>query len=240
MAPAKKVLVKISGEALASSEEKGGIDYQNTEILAKNLCDLVSAEHQVAVVVGGGNIFRGIQRGPQLGIARTSADQMGMLATLINGLALKEAIKKQGYKACLMTALECPDVAERFHIEKALVLLEKKHILILGGGTGHPFFTTDTCAALRASQLEADIVIKATMHVDGVYDKDPRKSTTAKKFSTISYSEVIDLRLGIVDLTAVTLCMTNRIPMRVFKFLSGPLTDAVSMDSKLGTLICGE
>ncbi len=231
----KRVLLKISGEALMGALPCG-VDGAAAKKVAKSIAELNQKGHQVGVVIGGGNIFRGIQQGPSFGMARTPADQMGMLATLINGIAVREALKEEGCQVVLMSAIDCPDVAENYHWEKALGALEKGAIVLFVGGTGHPYFTTDSAAALRACEIKADLLLKATTRVKGVYDKDPLKNKDAKKYETLTYTEVVEKKLGVMDLTAITLCMTGKIPIRVFNFFEESLLSAVSANGP-GTLI---
>lgn len=193
--------------------EKMGIDENALIHTAKSLIHLKNEGYEVAVVIGGGNIFRGLSL-VKSGIARTPADQMGMLATLINGVALKNAIEALKVKAHLFSALACPQVCDSYQYDHVLDALEEGQIVIFVGGTSNPYFTTDSAAALRASEIGADLLIKATK-VDGVYDKDP-KEAGAKKYETISYTDFLNKKLGVMDLTAVTLCMNNHIPIFVF------------------------
>ncbi|MCP5469571.1 MAG: uridine monophosphate kinase [Chlamydiales bacterium] len=213
-------------------ELSSGIEAEALASAAKKIADLSRSGVEVAVVNGGGNFFRGIAGSSAFQLERSPADQVGMLATMMNGLLLQQALTAQGVEAHVMSALECPQVAERFHWERARAHLSKGRILILVGGTGHPYFTTDTAAALRASEIGADIFLKATTRVDAIYDKDPLKESDAKPFKTIAYEDFLAQKLGILDLTAVTLCMTNRIPIRVFNFYKGSL-----LDDSLGTTI---
>lgn len=234
----KRVLLKISGEALMGSREFG-IEEDASLNVAKKIADLSRKGHEVAIVIGGGNLFRGIQQGPTLGIRRVPADQMGMLSTLINGIALHEALLKVGCEASILSAIDCPSIVEKYQWDKALSYLSNGRVVIFVGGTGHPFFTTDTTAALRASEIGASIFLKGTTRVDGIYTKDPRKFPDAKKYTNITYREVLDQKLGIIDLTAITLCMTNKIPIRVFNFFEGSLLQAVA-DAPFGSLVTGE
>ena len=235
MIPYRRVLLKVSGETLMG-DLPFGVCPEAVASVAGKIHDLQKQNVELAVVIGGGNIFRGIQQAASWGMERTPADQVGMLATLINGTVLTHALIQAGSDVRMMTALECPAVAEKFQWERANRYLNKGRILLLVGGTGHPYFTTDTCAALRACEIRADILLKATARVDGIYDKDPRKEQGAKKYSTISFSEILDKKLGIMDLSAVTLCMQAKIPIRVFNFYEGPLSDALS-DRPYGTLV---
>ena len=218
-------------------EKEYGIDHKAVMTLARRIKELYDQDFEIGIVLGGGNIFRGIQQGPALGIGRTSADQIGMLATLINGKTLQQAIKLEGVDARLMTALECPKVAESYTWEKMMRYLVKRKIVIFAGGTGHPYFTTDSCAALRASEMGADIFLKCTTRVDGIYSADPRQTKDAKKYDVMTYKQVLDEKLGILDLTAVTLCMEERIPIRVFNLLKGSFLEA--LEGKLGSMVKG-
>lgn len=231
----KRVLVKISGEAFLGSLSFG-IESQATLKIASLLGELLKEGYEVACVLGGGNIFRGVQKSSELKIARTPADQMGMLATFFNGIALKEALKALGMPVFLMSALECPSLVEKYNWEKAVELLKQKQLLLFVGGMGHPFFTTDTTAALRASEIGADLILKGTTRVDGIYDKDPLLHKEAKKYDQISYQKIVEEKLGIIDLTAAALCMSNQIPMRVFNMQTTSFLQAVK-DGASGTLV---
>lgn len=241
--PYKRILLKVSGEAFLNRQngahptDAHGIDPLALKNLAEKLCLLHQKGYEVAVVTGGGNIFRGLPRKESLGIARSPADQMGMLATLLNGIALKESLLHLGVPTVMMSALECPAVAEGYQWNRALELLKTGHILLFVGGTGHPYFTTDTAAALRASEIQADILLKGTTRVEGIYDQDPQLIKEAKKFDRISYGEVIERKLGIMDLTAITLCMVNEVPIKVFNFFTQDLLDALSNEKNIGTLV---
>lgn len=211
--PNKRLLIKLSGEALLGNKSFG-IDEKACLELATSLKAILNSGHEVAVVIGGGNIFRGLHLA-ELGIERTPADQMGMLATLINGVALQQAVKGLGASAHLMSALECPKVAENYNWYKALDYLKRGEIVIFVGGTGSPYFTTDTAAALRASEMKVDILLKATK-VDGVYSADPNQHSDARRYVTISYTQYLAEKLAVIDSTAVALCMNNKIPIYVF------------------------
>lgn len=197
---------------------------------------LAEAGHEVGIVIGGGNVFRGGQLGSTLGLKRTPADQIGMLATLMNGIVLEQALLGCGCDVRMFSALECPRVAQTYQWEKVMRQFSKGRIVLFVGGTGHPFFTTDTTAALRASEIGADIFLKATMRVDGVYNKDPRVHNDAVKYKQISYQAYLEQQLKVIDLTAVTLCMLNQIPIRVFNFFGETILDAVS-NRQCGTLV---
>lgn len=215
-----------------------GVSQAAVAEVAKRIRELQKLGCEVGIVAGAGNLFRGIQQGPELGIERTPADLIGMLSTLINGIALKNALIKAGAKTRMVTALDCPKVAESYQWERVMEYLDNGEIVLFVGGTGHPYFTTDTNAALRACEIQADILLKATMRVDAVFDKDPRKHPDAKPYSRISFQEVLGKKLGIMDLSAVSMCMEAGIPIRVFNFNKVSLTDALS-DKPFGTLING-
>lgn len=229
-----RLLLKLSGEALMDKEER--ISPSALEKVAQELASLRQAGHRVGLVIGGGNLFRGLQLGSQLSLDRSVSDQMGMLATLINGIALEEAVKRAGCSVALFSALEAPAVARRYRWQEAMEALAGGEVVIFVGGTGHPYFTTDSCAALRASEIHADLLLKATTRVDGVYDRDPLKVEGAVRYSSLSARELIEKRLGIMDLTAVALCMASSIPIRVFNFFAAPLRDVVEGGS-IGSLI---
>lgn len=220
----RRVLLKISGEALAG-DRPHGIDEEALSSAARKICALHQSGVEVGLVIGGGNFFRGLQGGPDLGLERSAADQIGMLATVMNGIALQKALQHHGSPAYLLTSFECPAIGERFRHDLAMEYLTRG-ITLFVGGTGHPYFTTDTASALRASEIKADCLLKATMHVDGAYDADPKKVKNAKLYQTLSYQEYLAKGLGILDLTAITLCMTNKIPVQVFNFHAGPLLKA--------------
>ncbi len=233
----KRLLLKLSGESLLG--DKGfGIDNNVLEFFA----DEVKIAHDVGVglgiVIGGGNIYRGLSASDQ-GIDRVTGDQMGMLATLINSLALQNAIEKKGIYTRLMSSIKMDEIAEPYIRRRALRHLEKGRVVIFGGGTGHPYFSTDTAASLRAVEIQADAIVKGT-RVDGVYDSDPEKNPAAFKFDKISYLDVLKKNLKIMDLTAVSLCQENKLPMVVFNMdIPGNLLKLVKGES-VGTLIHDE
>lgn len=206
----------------------GGVDTTALKRVAKALYELQKQGNEIAVVLGGGNLFRGLSGAESLELERCAADQVGMLATMMNALLLEQALSKLSVQATIMSALDCPQIVERFHWEKARKRLSNQEMLIFAGGTGHPYFTTDTAAALRASEIRADFFWKATTRVEGVYDKDPLKHKDACFLKQLSYEDFLQKKLGIMDLTAVTLCMTNQIPIRVFKFDGDSLLDGSS------------
>jgi uridylate kinase len=209
----RRILLKLSGEMLVQGQPFG-ISGEACQALAANIKKLQSSGLEIGIVIGGGNIFRGTHL-EAIGIARSPADQMGMLATLINGIALNEALENIGCKSKVLTALECPKVAETYTWKTAMDALQAKTVVIFVGGTGNPYFTTDTAAAMRASEINADALLKATK-VDGIYSKDPLKYSDAIKFSSLSYSEMLREKLEIMDATAVALCRSNHIPILVF------------------------
>lgn len=237
MLPYRRILLKLSGESLMDPQPYG-INHQACLHVASAIKNLQQQGFQIGIVIGGGNIFRGIQA-DQLGLSRTPADQMGMLATLINGIALQQSLESVGCPVRLMTALECPKVAETYNWRAAIEHLDSGRIIIFVGGTGSPYFTTDTAAALRASEIQADILLKATK-VDGVYDKDPKKHTDAKRYSSISYSQVLAEKLGVMDATAIALCMSSKIPIVVFNIFDGVPLKEVLEKRQHGTLVSGE
>jgi uridylate kinase len=235
MSSYRRVLLKVSGEALMG-DLPFGVSPESATLVAGKIRELHTEGIEIGIVIGGGNIFRAIQQKEAWGMERTPADQVGMLATLINGIVLTQALTKLGCDVRMMSALDCPTVAEKYQWEKAMRHLSKGRIVLFVGGTGHPYFTTDTTAALRACEMRADIFLKATVRVDGIYDKDPRKEKDAKKYGKITFQEVLEKRLGILDLSAVTMCMEANIPIRVFNFYEGPLMSALS-DHPIGTLV---
>ncbi len=235
----KRLLLKLSGEILLK-DQPFGINDSACQETAESLQKIQKEGFEIGVVIGGGNIFRGVALS-QTGINRTSADQIGMLATLMNGIALQQALEVLGCRARVMTALECPKVAESFNLINALEHLSKGEILIFVGGTGNPYFTTDTAAALRASEIRADILLKVTK-VNGIYNKDPLKYRDAVKYESISYSQFLAEKLEVMDATAVTLCRTSQIPILVFnmQLLGKESVTKILSDKNHGTLVKGE
>ena len=232
--PYKRILIKLSGEALAGEGEYG-IDGNKTSALAKEIFDIHKQNIEVAIVVGGGNIFRGI-RGVEKGIERSTSDYMGMMATIMNALALQDACEKIGLFTRVLSAIEVNSIAEPYIRRRAVRHLEKKRVVIFAGGTGNPYFTTDTTASLRAVEVGCEVILKATK-VDGVYTADPKLDKTAKRYASISFSESIKNRLKVMDQTALSLCMENNMPIIVFDiFKSGNLRDLIS-GKIVGTLI---
>lgn len=230
----KRVVLKISGEALLGSLGFGIDPKVNTEI-ADEIKEVNSLGVEVAIVIGGGNIFRGLSRASR-GMDRSTADYMGMLATMLNGLALQDALERMGVHTRVLTAIEMPRLAELYIRRRAIRHLEKGRVVIFVCGTGNPFFTTDTAAALRASEIGADIILKATK-VDGVYTKDPEKYKDARKYSRLSYLDVLKKRLKIMDATAVSLCMDNKLPVIVFNLKKKGNIKRVIKGDGIGTLI---
>ncbi|MBR3629303.1 MAG: UMP kinase [Oscillospiraceae bacterium] len=228
----KRILLKLSGEALAG-EKKFGLDYTIIGSICESVKKCVDVGAEVGIVVGGGNFLRGRMSG---GLDRTRADHMGMLATTINALALQDMLESLGVEVRVQTAITMQQVAEPYIRNKAMNHLKKGRVVIFGCGTGNPFFSTDTAAALRGVEIEAQILMKATL-VDGVYDKDPHKYPDAKKYDTLTFSEVLNNELAVMDMTAATLCRDNHLPMLVFD-LSRPdnILDAV-MGKKIGTVV---
>ncbi len=212
----RRILLKLSGEAFIDRETGAGLNPATFSAMARQLTRVQAQGVEIAIVIGGGNIFRGM-RGAESGMDRTTGDSMGMLATIINSLALQSALEAEGLHTRVMTAISMPAVAEPFIRRRALRHLEKGRIVILGAGTGNPFFTTDTAAALRASEIEADALLKATK-VDGIYTADPKKDPDATRYTSLTYTEALDRRLKIMDAAAFSLCMENDIPIVVFDF----------------------
>jgi uridylate kinase len=230
----KRILLKISGEALQGPKDFG-LDSATIYSIAQEIKTTHELGVQVAVVVGGGNIFRGMQ-GEKQGLDRVTGDQMGMLATIINSMAMQSALENLGVHTRVQSAIEMQKIAEPFIRRRAIRHLEKNRVVIFGGGTGNPFFTTDTTAALRASEIGAEVVMKATQ-VDGIYDKDPKKFPDAKKYEFLTYMEAISQKLAVMDLTAVSLCMQNKMPILVFNLhQSGNIRKAV-LGEKIGTFV---
>jgi uridylate kinase len=210
--PYKRVLLKLSGEALAGTAGYG-IDTDVLKVLAREIREIHESGVELGIVLGGGNIFRGI-KGATKGMDRASADYMGMLATVLNCLALQDALEHEKVNTRVQSAIEMQELAEPYIRRRAVRHLEKKRVVIFGAGTGNPYFTTDTTAALRGMEIGAEVVIKATK-VDGVYDSDPKKNPDAKRFADLSYIDVLQKRLEVMDSTAISLCMDNQLPIIV-------------------------
>ena len=230
----KRILLKLSGEALAG-EKKYGIDLTSIDNICNDIAEVANMGVEIALVIGGGNIFRGVSTSAK-GMDRAQADYMGMLATVINGLALQDRLESLGLPTRLMTAIRMQEVAEPYIRRRALRHLEKKRIVICAAGTGNPYFTTDTAAALRAMELKAHALLKAT-RVDGVYDKDPEKDKNAEKFSQISYMDVLKKGLKVMDSAAISLCMDNGLPIVVFNLLKRHNIKRVVLGECVGTVI---
>ena len=233
----KKILLKLSGEALMGDQEFG-ISSDVIASYAKQIKEIVDLGVEVSIVIGGGNIFRGISGAAQ-GVDRVTGDHMGMLATVINSLALQNSIEKLGVQTRVQTAIEMPKVAEPFIKRRAQRHLEKGRVVIFGAGTGNPYFTTDTAAALRAIEMGTDVVIKATK-VDGIYDKDPVKFADAKKYEKVTYNEVLAKDLKVMDATAISLCRENKLPIIVFNSLIEGNLKRVIMGENIGTTVVAD
>ena len=229
-----RVLLKLSGESLMG-ERNFGIDPKMLEVYAKEIKMITNIGVQVAIVIGGGNIYRGMNEA-ETGIERAQGDYMGMLATVINGMALQAALEKEGVTTRLQSAIKMEQVAEPYIRRKAIRHLEKGRVVIFGAGTGNPYFTTDTAGSLRAIEIDADVILKGT-RVDGIYSADPEKDKTAVRFETLSFSEVISQNLKVMDMTAFTLCQENNLPIIVFDMnRTGNLLSVVS-GKQVGTLV---
>ncbi len=224
----KRILLKLSGEALMGAQNYG-IDPAVATQIAKDVADIQTMGVETAIVIGGGNIFRGVAASAR-GMDRATADYMGMLATVINALALQDALEQQNVVTRVVTAIEMRAVAEPFIRRRAIRHLEKGRVVVFGGGTGNPFFSTDTAAALRAMEIKADVILKATK-VDGIYTADPMKDPDATRFDRISYLQVLEHGLKVMDATAISLCMDNRLPIVVFNLLT---------PGNIRRAICGE
>jgi len=231
----KRILLKLSGEALCGVPGGFGLEPKTLDTISAELADVHSLGTQIAIVIGGGNIFRGL-KGSAAGMDRASADYMGMLATVINGIALQDALEKHGVPTRLMTALEVRSVAEPYLRRRALRHMEKGRMLIFVAGTGNPYFSTDTAAVLRAMEIQAEIVCKATK-VEGVFDKDPAKFSDANMFRCVSYDHFLQARMGVMDSTAVTLCRDNNLPIRVFALGEYGNIRRVVLGEPIGTLV---
>lgn len=230
----KRILLKLSGEALMG-EQKGGIDPAVVNMVADQVKTIRELGVEVALVIGGGNIFRGVA-GATKGMDRVTGDHMGMLATMINALALQDALEHKGMCVRVMSGIEMPKVAENYIRRRAVRHLEKGRVIIFGAGTGNPYFSTDTAAALRANEISAQVVMKAT-NVDGIYTADPKKDPAAVKFDKISFQEVLERGLKVMDASAIALCMENKLPIMVFNMNEpGNLVAAVQGDV-VGTLV---
>lgn len=230
----KRVILKLSGEALAGNDSYG-INPETLSIIAAQVVEVATLGVEVAIVVGGGNIWRGVA-GSAKGMDRATADFMGMLATVINALALQDALECKGYPTRVMSAIEMREVAEPYIRRRAIRHLEKGRVVIFAAGTGNPYFSTDTAAALRSAEIEAEVILMAKK-VDGIYDSDPVINPKAKKFAALDYIDVLNMGLGVMDSTAASLCMDNNIPIIVFDLnQQGNILKAV-MGEKIGTYV---
>lgn len=230
----KRILLKLSGEALMGAKQFG-IDNGRLSQYAREVKQIVDEGIQVAIVIGGGNIFRGVQA-EEGGMERTQGDYMGMLATVINAMALQSALEAEGMDTRLQSAIELKQIAEPFIRRRAIRHLEKGRVVIFGGGTGNPFFTTDSAASLRAIEIDADVILKGT-RVDGIYTADPEKDPTAERYDRISFDEVFDKGLQVMDMTAFTLCNENKLPIIVFDMNTPGNLLRLVQGEEVGTLV---
>ncbi|MBA3816645.1 MAG: UMP kinase [Parachlamydiaceae bacterium] len=237
--PYRRILLKLSGEMLVNGQLQA-IDPHACHNLAVSIKALHSTGVDIGLVIGGGNLFRGMNF-QTMGMRRTPADQIGMLATLINGIALQQALENCQCPAKVLSAIECPKIAETYTWQRAHELLNTGHVVIFVGGTGNPYFTTDTAAALRASEISADVLIKATK-VDGIYNKDPIKYPNATKYTTLNYSQMLAEKLEIMDATSIALCRSNHIPILVFnmELLRQGRAQEILNNPQMGTLVSGD
>ena len=230
----KRILLKLSGESLMGS--KGyGIDEQRLADYAQQIKQISQMGTEIGIVIGGGNIFRGLS-GAQKGFDRVKGDQMGMLATVINSLALCSALEAIGQKARVMTSVRMEPVGELYTTDKALRLMSKGNVVIIAGGTGNPYFTTDTASVLRAIEIKAEVMMKGT-RVDGIYTANPEKDPTATKYTQITYDEILDMKLKVMDLTAITMCRENNMPIYVFDMDTVGNLEKVMNGQQIGTLV---
>ena len=229
-----RILLKLSGEVLAN-KEGFGIDPEKVLYLAKEIKPIYKAGLNIGLIIGAGNIFRGMEASAG-GMDRVTGDYLGMLATIMNAIALQDSLEKIGCETRALSAINVTQIAEPYIRRRAIRHMEKGRIVIIAGGTGNPFFTTDSAAALRANELGSEILLKGTK-VDGVYDKDPAKNNDAKKYENLSYSKVIQDNLRVMDMTAITLCQENKIPIKVFNIKSSGHLHEIVMGSNIGTTI---
>ncbi|MCI0446402.1 UMP kinase [bacterium] len=232
----QRVLLKLSGEALMG-EQSFGIDAEIVSYLAEEIVEVAKLDVEIGLVIGGGNIFRGVSASAT-GLDRVAGDQMGMLATLINAIALQDALEKRNLITRLISAIEVRSVAEPFIRRRAIRHLEKKRVVIFAAGTGNPYFSTDTAAALRAMEIHAEVILKATK-VDGIYDKDPTKHNDAVMFHELNYMDVLSKQLKVMDSTAISLCMDNSMPIVVFNLKKKGNIKRVICGERIGSLIKG-
>ncbi len=233
----QRVLLKLSGEALMG-EKPYGIDPAIVQSIAEDVARVVSKGTQLAIVVGGGNIFRGL-KGSAEGMDRATADYVGMLATVMNAITLQDGLEREGVPTRVQTAIEMQEVAEPYIRRRAIRHLEKGRVVVFGAGCGNPFFTTDTTAALRAAEINADVVFKATK-VDGVYDRDPKRFTDATRYETLTFQEVLSKELGVMDATAISLCKDNKIPIVVFDLFTPNNIEKAVAGEPIGSRISSE
>jgi len=233
-----RILLKLSGEALAGPGSVG-VDAGVLHLVAREVKSVRNAGVDIAMVVGGGNIVRGVQMAEKTGVARVTADYMGLLATVINALALQDAMEREGLETRVQTAVEMRQVAEPYIRRRAIRHLEKGRVVIFAGGTGSPYFTTDIAAALRAIEIEADAILMAKKGVDGVYDKDPRENADAVRFRTLDYMDVLNRGLKVMDATATSLCMDNDMPIVVFDIAQPGNIERAVLGEEIGTLVGG-
>jgi uridylate kinase len=234
----KRVVLKLSGEALAG-EQGFGINPKVIKSVADQVKEIADLDVEVAVVVGGGNIWRG-KIGEEMGMDRANADYMGMLATVMNSLALQDSLEQSGVETRVQTSIEMRQVAEPYIRRRAIRHLEKKRVVIFAAGTGNPYFSTDTTAALRAAEIEAEVILMAKNNVDGVYSADPRIDKTAKKYDELSYLDVLKEGLAVMDSTASSLCMDNDIPLLVFSIMEKGNIKRAVMGESIGTIVRGK
>jgi uridylate kinase len=230
----KRILLKLSGESLMGNKNFG-IDHERLNQYAKEIKEIVEKGVQVGIVIGGGNIFRGIQA-EEGGMDRVQGDHMGMLATVINSMALQSALEAMSVNTRLLSAIKMEQICEPFIRRRAVRHLEKGRVVIFGAGTGNPYFTTDTAASLRAIEIEADVILKGT-RVDGIYSSDPEKNSDAVKYDTITFSEVYEKGLNVMDLTAFTLCNENKVPIIVFNMNTPGNLNKIAIGENVGTLV---
>jgi uridylate kinase len=231
----RRILLKLGGEALAG-EEGFGINPAQADFLAQKVVQIINMGVQVALVIGGGNIWRGMQDGMEHGMERVTADHMGMLATVMNALALQDALERHGIPTRVMTGIEVRAVAEPYIQRRAIRHLEKGRAVIFGAGTGNPYFTTDTAASLRAMEIDAEALIKATK-VDAVYDSDPKKNASARRFERLTYIDALNMRVRVMDSTAMAMCMDNDLPIYVVNLWQDEALEKVVRGEPVGTLI---
>jgi uridylate kinase len=235
----KRVILKLSGEVLRSSETGDPIDWDTLKRICQQVKEIHALGTEVCIVIGGGNIFRGLSASKDRGVDRTTGDYMGMLSTVINGLAFMECLEKMDVVTRVQTSIPMNQVAEPFILRRAIRHLERGRVVIFVAGTGNPYFSTDTAAALRASEIQADVIMKATK-VDGIYDKDPMKHDDAIKYDQITYIDALQSRLNILDSTAFSLCMDNEVPIMVLSLNEEGSIRRAILGEKIGTLVCSK